>query len=76
MDFLLTRGLDSGLDSTDDYIYKGAFATCGAITVCSILYVFLASGLSESGICHYIEEQGERSIGHLVVVVAITVEQF
>ena len=24
MDFLLTRGLDSGLDSTDVYIYKGA----------------------------------------------------
>ena len=43
---------------------------------CSISYDFLASWLSVSGICHYIEEQGERSIGHLVVVVAITMEQF
>ena len=40
------------------------------------LNAFLASGLSVSGICHYIQEQGERLIGHLVVVVAITVEQF
>ena len=34
------------------------------------LVMFLASGLSVSGICHYIEEQCERSMGHLVVVVA------
>ena len=75
MDFLLTRGLDSGLDSTDDYIYKGALLPVELLQLQHFI-CFLASGLSESGICHYIEEQGERSIGHLVVVVAITVEQF
>ena len=49
--------------------YRWSYYSCS--TLC-----FLASGLSESGICHYIEEQGERSIGDFVVVVAITVEQF
>ena len=55
---------------------QGCFATGGAITVAAFYKFFLASGLSVSGICHYIEEQGERSIGRLVVAVAITVEQF
>ena len=40
-----------------------------------LCYRFLASGLSVSGICHYIEEQGERLIGHLEAVIANTVEQ-
>ena len=57
------------------YIYKGALLPVELLQLQHFI-CFLASGLSESGICHYIEEQGERSIGHLVVVVAITVEQF
>ena len=75
MDFLLTRGLDSGLDSTDVYIYKGALLPVELLRLQHSI-CFLASGLAVSGICHYIEEQGERLIGHLEAVVAITVEQF
>ena len=58
MDFLLTRGLDSGLDSTDVYIYKGALLPVELLRLQHFIY-FLASGLSVSGICHYIEEQGK-----------------
>ena len=75
MDFLLTRGLDSGLDSTDVYIYKGALLPVELLRLRHSI-CFMASGLSVSGICHYIEEQGERLIGHLEAVIAITVEQF
>ena len=57
MDFLLTRGLDSGLDSTDVYIYKGALLPV-ELSRLQHFICFLASGLSVSGICHYIEEQG------------------
>ena len=75
MDFLLTRGLASGLDSTDVYIYKGALLPVELLRLQHSI-CFLASGLSVSGICHYIEEQGETLIGHLEAVIAITVEQF
>ena len=39
-------------------------------------YMSFGSGLSVSGICHYIEEHCEKLIGHLDAAVAITVEQF
>ena len=54
---------------------QGCFATGGAIQLQRSICL-LASGLSVSGICHYIEEHCEKLIGHLDAVVAITVEQF
>ena len=58
------------------YLYiQGCFATGGAIQLQASICP-LASGLSVSGIWHYIEEHCEKLIGHLDAVVGITVEQF
>ena len=40
MDFLLTRGLDSGLDSTDVYIYKGALLPVELLRLQHFIYFF------------------------------------